>query len=67
MATDAVSAPTTMTPARLLLAAMFRAMKPKQQARVLEMIGEVTPDNIVRLRAPRPRLSGTRSSRKPAQ
>lgn len=38
------------TPERVLLAAIFNALSPKKQARVLELIGETKAENVIPLR-----------------
>jgi hypothetical protein len=39
------------TPERILLAAIFRTLSPKKRQRVLDLIGETSADNVVRLRS----------------
>lgn len=40
------------TPERLLLAAILREMKPTKRERILDLVGETTADNVVKLRSP---------------
>lgn len=43
----------TPTPERIVLAAIFFSLSPKKRERVLDLIGETSADNVVRLRSPR--------------
>jgi hypothetical protein len=42
----------SITPERLLLAAIMRTMSAKKRERVLQIVGETTADNVIKFHSP---------------